>query len=88
MKIGIKFCGGCNPKYDRKYAESILREHISKEHTIDYVSDYQSYDYVFIINGCQAQCASSENFHVEKNIYSIYSLKSLDDLIQKLYFLY
>lgn len=37
MKIGIKFCGGCNPKYDRKYAESVLRKYISKEHTIDYV---------------------------------------------------
>ncbi len=88
MKIGIKFCGGCNPKYDRKYAESILKMKLSKKYDLEYVKDNKIYDYVFIINGCQVQCASYKEFFVTKNIYSIYSVTSLNELIDKLYFLF
>lgn len=88
MKIGIKFCGGCNPKYDRKYAENFLREKLPKEYLIEYVKDNQIYDYVFIINGCQTQCASSKNFCVINKIYSIYSLEFLYNLILKTDFLF
>lgn len=26
MKIGIKFCGGCNPRYERKLAFELLKK--------------------------------------------------------------
>ena len=86
MKIGIKFCGGCNPKYDRKYAENILRTKLSKDYIVEYVKDKEIYEYVFIINGCQAQCASTKEFYVLKNTYSIYSLETLNKIIQKYIF--
>jgi len=38
MKVGVKYCGGCNPEYRREDVEDVLRKHF----TIFYSEDADS----------------------------------------------
>ena len=87
MRIGIKFCGGCNPKYDRSKVAEILKEKINKKYKVEYVRDNETYDFVFIINGCQVACASREGFIVLKKSYTIFSLSSFEKILDEINFM-
>ena len=56
MKIGIKYCGGCNPVIDRKR----LVKRLMRELPDDYVYEYfnlDDCDIVLVVNGCSLACA-------------------------------
>lgn len=55
MKIGIKFCGGCNPKYDRKALLDKIREKFT-DVNFQYFIPSDKYDLIWIISGCKSQC--------------------------------
>lgn len=68
MKIGIKYCGGCNPGYDRKkLVEKLMSEHL--EVTFEIARENILYDIVVVINGCRRACSEHE------------SLKGVDKLL-------
>lgn len=55
MRIGIKFCGGCNPLYERqKIVERIKREYPLE--VVEAIRDGTVYDFIIILNGCRAEC--------------------------------
>ena len=66
MKIGIKYCGGCNPSYDRKkLVEKLMKEHL--EATFENARENIFYDVVVVINGCGRACSEHEHLKgVEK----------------------
>ncbi|MDD5169631.1 MAG: hypothetical protein PHN75_12490 [Syntrophales bacterium] len=54
-KIAIKFCGGCNPTFDRSDYWSGIKAAINSE--IDWVSpDQPDIDALLLICGCYAAC--------------------------------
>ena len=59
MKIGVKFCGGCDPVYDRvEYFESI--KEAAGDH-LDWVSyDSSAFETLLVINGCGRACPLKE----------------------------
>ena len=59
MKIGVKFCGGCDPAYDRvEYFESI--KEAAGDH-LDWVSNNSSaLETLLVINGCGRACPLKE----------------------------
>jgi len=65
MNIGIKYCGGCNPTYDRPSVVSSLREHISKDHSIETAKQGIVYDVVIILCGCSSACVSNNNLEAK-----------------------
>lgn len=66
MLIGTKFCGGCNPRYDRGqyYKDTMAANPV---HTFELAQEGTEYDSVLVIGGCPACCAS----------YSEYTYKNL-----------
>ena len=59
MKIGIKYCGGCNSKYDRiEFVNKIIN--IYSEINFEPVMEQVYYDYILIINGCRCACAGHQ----------------------------
>lgn len=61
MKIGIKYCGGCNPNYDRV----ALAQHIQKqlEGYVTFVSPHTNdMDIVLVLHGCPTACADITPF--------------------------
>lgn len=66
MNIGIKYCGGCNPKYDRKdFLKLLEREFIYK---FEVAKIDKIYDIVIVLCGCTSCCAehSQLKFRCEK----------------------
>lgn len=59
MKIGLKYCGGCNSRYDRtKEVEKLKRKF--PQHTFTYAVDTEACDILLLICGCMTACPSAD----------------------------
>lgn len=57
MKIGVKFCGGCNPYIDRKKLIEQVKGIIPPgKFTFEYF-DFDDCEIFLVINGCSLACA-------------------------------
>ena len=57
-KIGIKYCGGCNPSYERvEIVERIQNQFKDRFLFLPY-KDHEN-DLIVFVNGCQRACAFS-----------------------------
>lgn len=89
MKIGIKYCGGCNPRYDRAIEIKKIKDE-NKYIDFYYANEEDEYDILLVACGCNAACASHENINVkyeriiltsDKGYLSIQSrIKAISDL--------
>lgn len=55
MRIGLKFCGGCNPYYDRGAAVQGLKDRFP-QHSFEAVARGEHYDRMLLICGCARGC--------------------------------
>ena len=60
MKIGIRYCGGCNPRYDRVAAAEQLKALFPKEDWI-YAGPDTHCDGIAVVTGCGKECVPSES---------------------------
>ena len=61
MKVGIKYCGGCNPRYDRAARVKELCA-ANPEWEAEYASEGVNYDLLLVVGGCTACCASFDQY--------------------------
>ena len=79
-KIGIKYCGGCNPAYERvkmvEWLQSRLKDQIL-------LSRYNQpgLDALVLVNGCPRSCATENLNHKEVPCYSTVGEKDFGTLI-------
>lgn len=65
MNIGIKFCGGCNPRYNRKeFLKKIMHKYSDNQYS--FASAGSNYDILIVIGGCSNCCASYEQYNYDK----------------------
>ncbi|MDR1043275.1 MAG: hypothetical protein LBL54_05155 [Clostridiales Family XIII bacterium] len=66
-RIAVKFCGGCNPGYDRRAAYETIRGDVAARvadsgngDEVDFVQAEEGvlYDALLVINGCSNRCAA------------------------------
>lgn len=85
MTVYYKFCGGCNPRYDReKAAERIRTEHPEVVLTNDSTVPV---DASVIICGCSAACAEETDSYGPYGRFVIWgdsALDELDDFLEKI----
>jgi 4-hydroxybutyrate CoA-transferase len=56
LRIGIKYCGGCNPSYER--VETVHRAQSQSNHPFHFVHhDRPDIDGMILMSGCQRACA-------------------------------
>lgn len=77
-RLAIKFCGGCNPSYERGEVSRIVKESLPK---VRWVSADEEADLLIIINGCNASCA--QRLEIEEKGRLCLSIR--DDGISKIY---
>lgn len=53
-RLAIKFCGGCNPSYERGEVARIVKGSLPH---VKWVSVDEEIDLIIIINGCNSSCA-------------------------------
>ena len=65
MKVGIKYCGGCNPRYDRAaYVRQLCEAH--PEWEWEYAAEDVPYDLLLVIGGCSSCCAGYDQYQYKK----------------------
>lgn len=70
----IKFCGGCNPLYDRKKVyEKLLN-----------LPNFNNIERLIVLNGCQRSCKTFEPSEINSRTYILENLnKKIDE--EKIY---
>jgi hypothetical protein len=80
-RIGLKYCGGCNPHYDRVQAVSYLRERLKDR--IELVS-YEDPDIegVLVIAGCPTACVDLSPFR-GRPVWVVTSRQQVEDFLER-----
>lgn len=83
MKCGVKFCGGCNPRFERGEVFRDIKNSI-KNIEFEYAKEETLYDILLIIGGCPSCCASYEQYKVSGDIFKLWDITQLNDIKSKL----
>jgi len=84
MLGGVKFCGGCNPRYDRGKALAALREYFKEKVVLVNAEEGVEYDFLLVIGGCTNCCASYCQYKAKKDIILMWSKDHLENAINKI----
>ena len=83
MICGIKYCGGCNPRYNRtQFYEKLKKE--CPEIEFDYVKPGIMYDHLVVINGCLSRCADISEIQLQGDMFKIADANQFEELIEQL----
>ena len=82
--IGIKYCGGCNPRYDRVNTKNSLEKKIRelferKKSSVNlgYARENEFYHCLLLIGGCGNCCMSFEEYDTIDRSFEAAFLKSI-----------
>lgn len=80
MRLRIKYCGGCNPAYDRvKFVKSLVEKlKIGIPRELDIVFSDESADRGILVCGCSTCCADRELPKTGLNTWNIIGPDLLD----------
>jgi len=70
MKVGIKYCGGCNPRYDRVSEVEKLKKKFPGI-AITYAKEEEVYDWVILVCGCSAACLKEKKFDARNGYLTV-----------------
>ena len=79
-KIGIKYCGGCNPTYERVEIVERVRSRL-KDRFLFLRYDQQDLDVLVLINGCPRSCATKNLEYKEVPYRSIVAENDFETLM-------
>jgi len=61
LRVGVKYCGGCNPEYDRVALVEQIKERL--EGKVSFVPpESDGVDIILVMNGCRTACADLSGF--------------------------
>lgn len=84
MLVGVKFCGGCNPRYDRGKALAAIKEQLQGEAEILIAEEGGEYDHLLVIGGCTNCCASVNQYMAKKDIIKMWDDEHIEKTINKI----
>ncbi|NLD20389.1 MAG: hypothetical protein GX663_09150 [Clostridiales bacterium] len=83
MKCGIRFCGGCNPRYDRGKACEGIKASVDNMDFLNAVEGNE-YDTLLVIGGCTNCCASYDQYKVKGDVYKMWDKDHVELIKDKL----
>ncbi|WP_143436221.1 hypothetical protein [Intestinibacillus massiliensis] len=69
LRAAIKFCGGCNPRYDRGARYADFQQRLAPSVTFELPREGVHYDFLLIITGCHACHYEYEEIEAERRFY-------------------
>lgn len=78
MRVGVRFCGGCNPRYDRGETYRELQESLPGV-VFAYLVPGRSYDGYLLVCGCQSQCAGRSEMDKELPVFVLTSPEEIKE---------
>lgn len=82
LKVGIKYCGGCNPFYDRVALVKQIERRLKGKVTFVSAAD-DNVDLLLAVEGCNTACADLSLFN-ENKIRIITQIEDADDFITEI----
>lgn len=83
LRIGLKYCGGCNPAYDRVALVKKIERSLQKE--VEFVSpESEGVDIVLAVQGCSTACADLSAFK-GLQIRTITSMEDGENFVKELH---
>ena len=82
LKIGLKYCGGCNPEYDRVAVKNQIEK--SLQDKVQFVSpESDDKEMILAIQGCKIACADLSPFQGVK-IWKITSMEDAEKFVKEM----
>ncbi len=78
----IKFCGGCNPRYDRGALAKELKQRFDGRVAFHAHDTSNSYDIGIVIQGCERDCVQTKNLAKADHMIVIRYESDLRDAIK------
>ena len=83
MICGVKYCGGCNPRYNRTQFFNKIKK-ACPEVEFQYVQTDVVYDHLLVIQGCTSKCADLSSIKVNGYTWNIFEECQHEELIKQL----
>ena len=80
-KIGIKYCGGCNPTYERRDMVEGMRSRLSDKFLFIRHDSLRGWDALMLVNGCFRSCATEDLNNKEVPHHSMVDENDFESLI-------
>jgi len=84
MLIGVKFCGGCNPRYDRGKALERIKRETAENVEFAVAEEGKEYDFLLVIGGCTNCCASYCQYQVKNDTIRMWDEDHIEQIINKI----
>jgi hypothetical protein len=84
---GVKYCGGCNPRYERREVLENLKTLFLGRVDFEHAKEDVNYDVLVVIGGCTNCCASYEQYSTKRGILKIWEesgIAKISDSIEKI----
>jgi len=79
-KVGIKYCGGCNPTYERVEIIQGVKSHF-RDQLLFTRHEEKDIDVLIIVNGCSRACAAQNLNQAEVPRYSVTEENDFENLM-------
>lgn len=83
IKVGVKYCGGCNPRHDRGSFAAKLYNQFKGIIEFENVREDSNYDALLIISGCTSNCADYDCYNVGKGVIFVTEATNFDSIVGK-----
>jgi len=83
FKVGVRYCGGCNPRYERDRLVEYIKEKL-KQVDFQIAKEGVIYDALLVVSGCTSMCVSFEQFQSKKGIVKVNSEDDKDEAVNSL----
>ncbi|MBQ1302348.1 MAG: hypothetical protein IIY29_03255 [Firmicutes bacterium] len=80
--FGIRYCGGCNPHYDRVAFVKRIQEHFDGEAEFEVAQLDKEYEGLFVVGGCTNCCASHKQFITKTPPLLIWGEEFFDEVVK------
>ncbi|MDR2089912.1 MAG: hypothetical protein LBP73_11245 [Clostridiales Family XIII bacterium] len=84
MLCGVKFCGGCNPRYERGKALAAVKEHFGENLRFAYAEEGRRYDLLLYIAGCANRCTALGAYPTDRGIVSLWDEESIREVCARM----
>lgn len=84
MVYAIKYCGGCNPRYDRGELVNKLKKHFDSKIEFDTAKENTEYDGLIVIGGCTNCCPSYLHYNTKTEPILIWDQDNIEHIITKI----
>ena len=83
MICGVKYCGGCNPRFNRTNFFNKVKK-ACPDVEFQYVKPESVYDHLLVIQGCTSKCADLSQIVTHGHTWNIFAEDQYEELIAKL----